>query len=62
VTKNPPDVVSGLKHNNRLKFHGKSVTVEVSSGSKCHGGRNLGGRNVKAPKTFWTNFPKNTSC
>ncbi len=31
-----------------------SVTVAVSSGSKCHGGRNMGGqnvggRNVKAP-------------
>ncbi len=28
---------------------GNSVTVDVSSGSKCHSGRNLGGRNVKAP-------------
>ncbi len=27
---------------------GKNVTVDVSSGSKCHSGRNLGGRNVKA--------------
>jgi hypothetical protein len=26
-----------------------SVTVDVSSGSKCHSGRNVGGRNVKAP-------------
>ncbi len=30
---------------------GKHVTVDISSGSsKCHGGRNLGGRNVKAPR------------
>jgi hypothetical protein len=29
--------------------HGKNVTVDVSSGSKCHGGRNVSGRNVKAP-------------
>jgi hypothetical protein len=28
---------------------GNSVTVDVSSGSKCHSGRNVGGRNVKAP-------------
>ncbi len=27
---------------------GKNVTVDVSSGSKCHSGRNVGGRNVKA--------------
>ncbi len=27
---------------------GKNVTVNVSSGSKCHSGRNMGGRNVKA--------------
>jgi hypothetical protein len=27
---------------------GKNVTVEVSSGSKCHSGQNVGGRNVKA--------------
>ncbi len=26
---------------------GKNVTVDVSSGSKCHSGRNVGGRNVK---------------
>ncbi len=25
---------------------GKNVTVDVSSGSKCHSGRNVGGRNV----------------
>ncbi len=30
---------------------GKSVTVDVSSGSKCHSGRNVGGRNVKASRT-----------
>ncbi len=29
-------------------FQGKNVTVDVSSGSKCHSGRNVGGRNVKA--------------
>jgi hypothetical protein len=28
---------------------GYNVTVDVSSGSKCHGGRNVGGRDVKAP-------------
>jgi hypothetical protein len=28
---------------------GNSVTVDVSTGSKCHSGRNVGGRNVKAP-------------
>jgi hypothetical protein len=28
---------------------GNSVTVDVSSGSKCHSGRNVGGRNVKSP-------------
>ncbi len=28
---------------------GNSVTVDVSTGSKCHSGRNMGGRNVKAP-------------
>ncbi len=27
---------------------GKNVTVDVSSGSKCYSGRNVGGRNVKA--------------
>jgi hypothetical protein len=27
---------------------GKNVTVDVSSGSKCHSGRNVGERNVKA--------------
>ncbi len=27
---------------------GKNVTVDVSSGSKCHRGRNVGGRNIKA--------------
>ncbi len=27
---------------------GKNVTVDVSSGSKCHSGRNVSGRNVKA--------------
>jgi hypothetical protein len=27
---------------------GNSVTVDISSGSKCHGGQNLGGCNVKA--------------
>jgi phage FluMu protein Com len=27
---------------------GQNVTVDVSSGSKCHSGRNVGGRNVKA--------------
>ncbi len=53
--KNPRSVVSGFKHDNRLKCHrgivpqGNSVTVDVSSGSKCHGGQNVGGRNVKAP-------------
>jgi hypothetical protein len=26
-----------------------NVTVDVSSGSKCHGGQYVGGRNVKAP-------------
>jgi hypothetical protein len=30
---------------------GKNVTEDVSSGSICHSGRNVGGRNVKAP--FW---------
>ncbi len=53
--KNPWDVVSGFKHDNRFKCHrgivsqGNCVTVDVSSGSKCHCGRNVGGRNVKAP-------------
>jgi hypothetical protein len=28
---------------------GKNVTVDVSSGSKCRGGRKVGGRKVKAP-------------
>jgi hypothetical protein len=28
---------------------GNSVTVDVSSRSKCHSGRNVGGCNVKAP-------------
>ncbi len=28
---------------------GNNVTVDVSSGSKCHGGGNVGGRDVKAP-------------
>jgi hypothetical protein len=28
---------------------GNSFTVDVSSGSKCHGGQNVGGRNAKAP-------------
>ncbi len=28
---------------------GNSVTVDVSSESKRHSGRNMGGRNVKAP-------------
>jgi hypothetical protein len=27
---------------------GKNVTVDISSGSKCYSGRNVGGRNVKA--------------
>ncbi len=27
---------------------GKNVTVNISSGSKCHSERNVGGRNVKA--------------
>jgi hypothetical protein len=27
---------------------GKNVTVDISRGSKCHSGRNVGGRNVKA--------------
>ncbi len=27
---------------------GKNVTVDVSSGSKCYSGQNVGGRNVKA--------------
>jgi hypothetical protein len=27
---------------------GKNVTVDVSSGSICHSGRNVGGHNVKA--------------
>ncbi len=27
---------------------GKNVTVDVSSGSKCYDGRNVGGHNVKA--------------
>ncbi len=27
---------------------GKNVTVDVSSGSKCHSGQNVGGHNVKA--------------
>jgi hypothetical protein len=27
---------------------GENFTVDVSSGSKCHSGRNMGGRNVKA--------------
>jgi hypothetical protein len=27
---------------------GKNVTVDISSGSKCHSGRNVVGRNVKA--------------
>ncbi len=27
---------------------GKNVTLDVSSGSKCHSGRNVGERNVKA--------------
>jgi hypothetical protein len=26
----------------------KNVTADVSSGSKCHNGQNMGGRNVKA--------------
>jgi hypothetical protein len=30
---------------------GKNVTVDVSSGSKCYSGRNVGGRNVKASKS-----------
>ncbi len=29
---------------------GNSVTVDVSTGSKCHSGRNVGGHNVKAPE------------
>ncbi len=29
---------------------GKNITVDVSSGSKCHSGRNVGGRNVKASR------------
>ncbi len=29
-------------------LQGKNVTVDVSSGSKCYSGRNVGGRNVKA--------------
>jgi hypothetical protein len=29
---------------------GNSVTVDVSTRSKCHSGRNVGGRNVKAPR------------
>ncbi len=28
---------------------GKNVTVNVSTGSKCHGGQNVGGHNVKTP-------------
>ncbi len=31
---------------------GNSVTVDVSSGSKCHSGRNVGGHNVKAPEAM----------
>ncbi len=31
---------------------GNTVTVDVSSGSKCHSGQNVGGRNVKAPSSF----------
>jgi hypothetical protein len=27
---------------------GKNVTVDISSGTKCHSGRNVGGRNIKA--------------
>jgi hypothetical protein len=34
----------------RVKLpQGKNVTMDVSSGSKCHGGQNVGGRNIKAP-------------
>jgi hypothetical protein len=34
----------------RVKLsQGKNVTVDVSSGSKCHCGRNVGGRNIKTP-------------
>jgi hypothetical protein len=35
---------------------GNSVTVDVSSGSKCHCGRNMGGRNVKASFLFVSNY------
>jgi hypothetical protein len=35
---------------------GKNVTVDVSSGSKCHSGRNVGGRNVKASLWHCKNF------
>jgi hypothetical protein len=34
---------------------GKNVTVDVSSGSKCHSGRNVGGRNVMAPLSLVNN-------
>jgi hypothetical protein len=39
---------------------GKNVTVDVSSGSKCHSGRNVGGRNVKASRTLPVYSPDET--
>jgi hypothetical protein len=46
------DVQSVHLENNcsRVKLsQGKNVTVDIPSGSKCHGRQNVGGRNVKAP-------------
>ncbi len=41
---------------------GKNVTVDVSSRSKCHGGRNMGGPNVKAPTSLGLNNNRYPSC
>jgi|LakMenE18May11ns_1017448.scaffolds.fasta_scaffold9049221_2 hypothetical protein len=35
---------------------GINVTVDISSGSKCHGERNVGGRNIKAPSRWHLHF------
>ncbi len=39
-----------------------SVTVDVSSGSKCHSVRNVGGRNVKAPFRIGRQYMVRTAC
>ncbi len=47
--KNPWDVVSGFKHDNRLKCHRGIVSQWTFQVGLNVTGQNVGGRNVKAP-------------